>query len=326
MSLSERSLHELALPLNPERVVPLPDGHPAAGMPYLPIDDVVSRANEIFGFGGWSTDLVGQPYLLAPGEADGKHEVWAAVVRVTIPATGASYTDIGTNARSGRGPAALEMSVKGAVSDGVKRCLVYLGDQFGLVLRDKEADRATLHAHWQAAMQRDGAAPAPAAKPAPRAAPAPADWDKRVKAALFARRLVGRDLTAVIPVTVEALRDQWATVVPQYMEQRGLTPEQLVESVVAQLETAHAAAKTVAAALPDDDAAPIPAAPTAGDDEDLGEQMARLSLGFADIALAIGKRQATPANVDAFLAEKRWSARELAEYAAEIKRRAAGVA
>lgn len=153
MTLSDQALHDLALPLNPARVEALPAGHPAAGKPYLPGDDVIRRANEIFGFAGWSFSA-GQPFALAQGDADGKGTVWAAMGRVTVGE--ASYEDMGTNTQSGWGAHAIEMSAKGAVTDAVKRCLTYLGDQFGLVLRDKDLTPEQLAAAWKGAQ-----APAP---------------------------------------------------------------------------------------------------------------------------------------------------------------------
>ena len=246
--LDAEQVRLLALPLNPERVIPLPSGHPAAGEPYLPIEDVVRRANEIFGFGGWSSEVAGQPWVIGPGQADGKNEVWAAVVRVTIPATGASYSDMGTNTRSGPGAAALEMAAKGAISDGVKRCLVYLGDQFGLVLRDRHIDRATLHAHWSAAMQQGGGAAQPQRQPATTTS-LPPEWVDELAALMHEAGLKLADLTAIIPVASIA-RENAVAVVGGFLAGEGMTPAQLVQAVLNQREAGAQAAAETEAALP----------------------------------------------------------------------------
>ena len=230
MTLTEQALHDLALPLNPARVLTLPHGHRAAGLPYLPAHDVIGRANEIFGFGGWSSDLVGPPFVLVPVGGDGKGELWAAVVRVTILATGASYTDIGVGERSGAGPAALEMAAKGAVSDGVKRALTYLGAQFGLVLRDKSMDRATLETEW-AAIEHESPQPA---------LDGPGEWVAHLARLMKEEGLKLADLTTVIPVA-EITKEDVVRVVGGWLDTNRQTPHGLVAAVLDQ-RAAHAAA------------------------------------------------------------------------------------
>ena len=142
-AFTPETLAKLGSPLDPQRVAIIPDG-PAKGSPYLPGHDVIRTANELFGFGNWGFELISPPWA-ERGESKGgtPYTVWLAMGRVWIRG-GLSFTDLGSNQQSGPGAAAVEMSIKGAVTDSLKRCLMHLGDQFGLVLYDKETKRAEL--------------------------------------------------------------------------------------------------------------------------------------------------------------------------------------
>ena len=151
-AFTPEAIAELDGPLDPRRVVAFQSG-PQKGVPYLEGHDVIRRANEIFGYGNWGFELVGQPTMVESGEQGNNktpYQVWMAVGRLSI-AGGQSVTEIGTNVRQGGGSASLEMAIKGAVTDAIKRCLTHLGDQFGLVLRDKSVGAADLRAEYQAA-------------------------------------------------------------------------------------------------------------------------------------------------------------------------------
>lgn len=146
-------------PLDPRRVITGTSG-PLTGVRYLEGHDCIYWANEIFGFGEWSFELVGQPWVLESGEQGAKgtaYEVWAAVGRLT--AGGVTFQDIGTNVRQGGGSGGLEMAIKGAVTDAMKRCLRNYGNQFGLVLYDKRVSMEDLKRWWNEA-HKDKAAPA----------------------------------------------------------------------------------------------------------------------------------------------------------------------
>lgn len=125
--------------LNHERIVTFSSG-PQRGIKYLEGHDVIVAANRIFGYGNWGYRLVGQPWVLedgTQGQNGTPYQVWAAAVELTI--TGCHpILELGTNTRQGAGSASLEMAIKGAVTDGMKRCLKNFGDQFGLVLYDKD--------------------------------------------------------------------------------------------------------------------------------------------------------------------------------------------
>lgn len=158
----------LSAPLDPARVKVGEIG-PLSGVPYLDGEDVIRTANEIFGFGGWGFRVLGLPIKLESGTYKNgtAYEVWAVAGELTV--TGCEpVSDVGSNIRSGTGPEGLEMSYKGAATDCLKRCLVRYGDQFGLVLRDKDTSGADIRqqrAEWEA---QQGA---PAAQEPPKAQP-----------------------------------------------------------------------------------------------------------------------------------------------------------
>lgn len=146
----------LSEPLDPARVKAMPPGTPAAGAPYLAGEDVIENLNRIFGYGGWS--LMCEPPVMV--EQDEKSQTWMAHATILIDGgLGARYDGIGIAVRHGTGPAGLEMAIKGAATDAMKRAAVHMGDQFGLVLREKGLTPQDLKAdyaefHGQAAVPR----------------------------------------------------------------------------------------------------------------------------------------------------------------------------
>ena len=156
MTLESDVKLQLAQPLDPNRVTVGQNG-PLRNIKYLEGEDVIRTANRIFGYGEWGFELIGQPWAVEKGEQGGNntaYEVWAAHGRLSVSG-GGSFADVGTCVRSGAGSGGLEMAIKGAVTDCVKRCLRNYGDQFGLILYDKTTDMAGLAADFK------GAAPAP---------------------------------------------------------------------------------------------------------------------------------------------------------------------
>ena len=120
---------------------------------------VIGKANAIFGFDGWSTQVmetvcVSQPL---PGEFNyegrenrkGYFIAYTERVKVTIHFEGQDYAhqeheDVGYGedinySNPGQGH---EKAIKEAVTDATKRALRHWGDQFGLELYDKEREPA----------------------------------------------------------------------------------------------------------------------------------------------------------------------------------------
>lgn len=318
--LSENAIAELRKPLDPRRVTTMQSG-PAVGVPYLTAWDCIERANEIFGPAGWSFDLVGTPWVIesgVQGNASTKYEVWAAMGRVTV--AGASYSDIGTNVRSGEGSGGLEMAVKGAVSDALKRCLRLLGDQFGLVLYDKSLGRTDLEAMYQESQQTTTTPPSPAPhQPAPAndAAPTLAEM-------MRAAHITVPDLARVIPIPDpqklnRATIDYWLQGAP------GRTERGLVDAVVAAKREQVEAMAKVGQALGTDAA---PAAAPAPDNTPDGlfaraqAAMAKHNIRAAGMA-SVMKVPFNRDNLAAYCAETGRSPEDLVDYARDATRQTA---
>lgn len=125
---------------------------------YLPAHFVINAANGIFGFGMWSTDiehlqmLQADEYEKPPYNAGDEPKQMFSVsylcrLKLTVRAGQAenSYTDVGfgsgvANASASGKQSAYELATKEAVTDALKRCLRYYGNQFGLSLYDKTDD------------------------------------------------------------------------------------------------------------------------------------------------------------------------------------------
>lgn len=99
---------------------------------YLEGHTVISQANDIFGFDGWSYE-----YSDLAQVADSKDRpIWTVKVRVS--ALGVQRSDIGIGIAANGSPDAQETAIKGAVTDGLKRALRSFGSQFGNDLYDKD--------------------------------------------------------------------------------------------------------------------------------------------------------------------------------------------
>lgn len=136
MSLSHDQVTQLLRPINPRRV-----GR-RDGMSHLEAYDVRAHLNRVLGFGEWSGDVLSmellyeEPVTLKNGK-DGYSVGYRCTYRLTIHATGATYTESATG--DGQMPAfkradAHDFAIKTAESQALKRCAINLGDQFGLSL------------------------------------------------------------------------------------------------------------------------------------------------------------------------------------------------
>ena len=101
---------------------------------YISTPAVIRRMNEIFGPTGWTTSLGSRSHF----NDEKGNIVFAQEVSVTAHFDGFYFdsTDIGTGSTHNLRAESIEMAIKGAVSDGIKRAVYRLGDALGLGLRD----------------------------------------------------------------------------------------------------------------------------------------------------------------------------------------------
>ena len=160
---SEKVSWQLSSPL-PREAIAQRKGSGSEMLSYLPSPYVIAKANEIFGFGNWSTEIMSlrqvdkteyekPPYKageapkqmvsisylcdlkLSVGACDSLVEHFGDRVNV--------YEDVGFgNGVAGNNAygigSCIELASKEAVTDALKRCLRYYGNQFGLSLYDKD--------------------------------------------------------------------------------------------------------------------------------------------------------------------------------------------
>lgn len=125
---------------------------------YLPAHYVINQANEIFGFGMWGTEIIHMQqldkteYQKAPYNAGEKPKdmiAFAYMCRMKLTVRAGehsnSYEDVGfgsgvANASAAGIHSALELAIKEASTDALKRCMRLYGNQFGLSLYDKSDD------------------------------------------------------------------------------------------------------------------------------------------------------------------------------------------
>jgi recombination DNA repair RAD52 pathway protein len=126
----------LMSPLNPARV------SKRDNMSYLEAWDVKASLIKVFGFGGFSSELVDSEildYREIPQRNNPAKMNWKvtakAVVRLTLHQTGAVYTEAAIAGSSQPDiTESMDMAIKSAESDALKRAAIFLGTQFGLSL------------------------------------------------------------------------------------------------------------------------------------------------------------------------------------------------
>jgi hypothetical protein len=98
---------------------------------------VISEANRIFGFDGWSRETLETRCVLARESRGNFLAVYVARVRITVHARGAAIIREGHGSGEGRGTSPGEthdIAVKAAETDATKRALATFGRPFGLEL------------------------------------------------------------------------------------------------------------------------------------------------------------------------------------------------
>jgi recombination DNA repair RAD52 pathway protein len=127
--------------LNPDRVANRQQGRQQ--LSYLEAWDVKATLIRVFGFGGFSAECLEAKIvdMREVPQSQGQGKNWKvtaqASVRLTIHQTGAIYTE---SAIAGSAQPditeSMDMALKSAESDALKRAAIYLGTQFGLSLYD----------------------------------------------------------------------------------------------------------------------------------------------------------------------------------------------
>ncbi len=124
-ALSPKVNDALRQPLEPA-LVSERKGRGGRRFSYIEGHTAINQANQVFGYGGWGYELVGDVtlYELKSGAA------YSATVRVTVPGA-PSRTDVGFQPVSDDSAEGHETAYKGAVTDALKRALRSFGDRFG---------------------------------------------------------------------------------------------------------------------------------------------------------------------------------------------------
>lgn len=129
---------QLLADLNPNRVSKRTANGKSGGkvMSYVEAWDVRATLTRIFGFGGWSGEVLNAQMIDSGKNGRGNPTVAMMVTyRLTIHQLGCIYTETAVSGQSGSDfGAAAEFAVKTAESDALKRCAINLGTAFGLSL------------------------------------------------------------------------------------------------------------------------------------------------------------------------------------------------
>lgn len=132
--LTNEQYEKLLQPLAANRVA----NRKQAGMSlsYLEAWDVKAHLIRIFGFGGWSADVISADLVFEDKDEKGRWNVgYKVVMRLSLGDTTYTEAAVGSSTQSSRGDAH-DMAIKTAESDALKRAAINLGTQFGLSLYD----------------------------------------------------------------------------------------------------------------------------------------------------------------------------------------------
>lgn len=98
----------------------------------------IQQANEIFGVDGWSYEVQVHPYSIHNDDIICQATVKVSALGVTRSDVGISIAPMGQKSQR-ISPQTLDMAIKGAVTDGLKRALRTFGNAFGNYLYDKDS-------------------------------------------------------------------------------------------------------------------------------------------------------------------------------------------
>jgi len=106
---------------------------------YLEGWHVINEANRIFGFGGWSYEILSLKQACEPTKNGNGNLVVAYICTISVSVDGVTRQDVGYGSGISKSLGdAHEGATKEAVTDALKRALRTFGNQFGLALYDKE--------------------------------------------------------------------------------------------------------------------------------------------------------------------------------------------
>lgn len=162
--LNKDQYEQLLKPLNRSRVATRSQA--GRNLSYLEAWDVKAHLIRIFGFGGWSSEVLDASLAFEDQNEKGQWNVgYKVTLRLTVFGTSEVYdvrgrrdrdciyteTAVGSATLPQRGEAH-DMAVKTAESDALKRAAINLGTQFGLSLYDNgstnDVVRTTLDGSW----------------------------------------------------------------------------------------------------------------------------------------------------------------------------------
>jgi recombination DNA repair RAD52 pathway protein len=132
--LNQRQYDQLLKPLNPSRVAKRQQA--GRNLSYLEAWDVKAHLIRVFGFGGWSWEVLNTDLAFEDQNEKGQWQVGYRVRGcLRIESIYCVYTEaaVGSASLPSRGEAH-DMAIKTAESDALKRAAINLGTQFGLSL------------------------------------------------------------------------------------------------------------------------------------------------------------------------------------------------
>lgn len=140
MTISDEQKSALTAKLNPDHVRK-PTGRFGPKGDYIEGWHAIAEANRIFGFDGWSYDIVDMKECHQPTKNEKGNFGVSFTARVRVHALGVTREDIGYGSGfAGQIGDAYESATKEAVTDALKRALRSFGNPFGLALYDKSRE------------------------------------------------------------------------------------------------------------------------------------------------------------------------------------------
>lgn len=124
--------------LNPSHVKK-PDGKFGPKGDYLEGWHVINEANRIFGFDGWSYQIINLSMCAEPYQNEKGNSIVSYICTLSVTVLGVTRQDVGYGSGASKQIGdAHESASKEAVTDALKRALRTFGNQFGLALYDKK--------------------------------------------------------------------------------------------------------------------------------------------------------------------------------------------